>query len=601
MMTVNLDKPFKYNSRADFINNSTLRCNVLMWYPFKKSATILYLGNTLAIKKYLKKRYQVDSDNKIDESLNKKYDYIIIEGLLDNRKHKQNIISHMMHYLNAGGSMLILANNKYGIQYLSGNCNEHVADYCLSRKEWNAVLDKLNAEYKIIYPYPSYQFTEKIFFEAPKPSEISEYHQYSALKVKYFDETASLRRATKAGYFEDINDAFMIIINGQFSDQYIKFARERIDSLQIYTTIKKDGNKLVVQKAPIYEKGMAHLKHINQFASQFNKSMSDSSITYCQSYLNNEGLSFEYIAGKSLEELVQESINDESLDIIYQYLDLIKKIIENSPKTTPAITKDFIEVFGKQELSQLPASHWYDKNNIDLIFENILYDGNYHVIDYEWIFDFPIPESFILFRVLFHSTAISQLNDEIKNVLYDYCNISDSLKALYLNMEINFQNYVSDYQINNIVQELNLEAVYAALDENRLKRIYIASDEYEKNIIIKDNNEINLTVLIKNDDRVTIELAEKCCLRVDELSCDQGNIQIESNADLVIGNHYYFTNKPKFIIIGLSGAKALFFKSYAYFYGNDALDEIVRLIQENASLSEALESRKSILQRIFKK
>ena len=107
--------------------------------------------------------------------------------------------------------------------------------------------------------------------------------------------------------------------------------------------------------------------------------------------------------------------------------------------------------------------------------------------------------------------------------------------------------------------------------------------------------------MIKNDDRVTIELAEKCCLRVDELSCDQGSIQIESNADLVIGNHYYFTNKPKFIITGLSGAKALFFKSYAYFYDDDALDEIVRLIQENASLSEELESRKSILQRIFKK
>ena len=60
---------------------------------------------------------------------------------------------------------------------------------------------------------------------------------------------------------------------------------------------------------------------------------------------------------------------------------------------------EFAQVFGTSQIRpELPC---IAPANIDLILDNIFEkDGKYRVIDCEWIFDFPVPVAFIIWRAI---------------------------------------------------------------------------------------------------------------------------------------------------------------------------------------------------------
>ena len=65
-------------------------------------------------------------------------------------------------------------------------------------------------------------------------------------------------------------------------------------------------------------------------------------------------------------------------------------------------TPGFTEVFGGQPEGFQFAGDSYPVTNLDGIFENMMEDkdGKIWVIDYEWVFDFPIPAEFARYRNL---------------------------------------------------------------------------------------------------------------------------------------------------------------------------------------------------------
>ena len=79
------------------------------------------------------------------------------------------------------------------------------------------------------------------------------------------------------------------------------------------------------------------------------------------------------------------------------------------------MTPEFLEVFGRdpaedsqdsasgeleQQLSALSDAS-YAVSNIDGLFENLMVSGGkLYCLDYEWVFDFPVPAGFVRYRNL---------------------------------------------------------------------------------------------------------------------------------------------------------------------------------------------------------
>lgn len=63
-------------------------------------------------------------------------------------------------------------------------------------------------------------------------------------------------------------------------------------------------------------------------------------------------------------------------------------------------TEAFVQVFGDVTLPE--GQKCRKVTNIDMIFSNVVLEGDsWHLIDYEWTFDFPIPLNFVLYRTFF--------------------------------------------------------------------------------------------------------------------------------------------------------------------------------------------------------
>ena len=69
------------------------------------------------------------------------------------------------------------------------------------------------------------------------------------------------------------------------------------------------------------------------------------------------------------------------------------------------VTPEFEEVFGSlDQAGEAVKKDWaFQTSNIDCLFENIMIteDGPY-CLDYEWVFSFPVPVTFIKFRILYY-------------------------------------------------------------------------------------------------------------------------------------------------------------------------------------------------------
>ena len=91
----------------------------------------------------------------------------------------------------------------------------------------------------------------------------------------------------------------------------------------------------------------------------------------------------------------------------------------------------------------------------------------FYILDYEWVFDCTVPISFILYRAILHSMAISKLPSELIDELYKRYGISTELRELYLSMEEHFQNYVSDKKISDYYTQLHSQVIELSKEQNR--------------------------------------------------------------------------------------------------------------------------------------
>ena len=106
------------------------------------------------------------------------------------------------------------------------------------------------------------------------------------------------------------------------------------------------------------------------------------------------------------------------------------------------VTPEFTRVFG--QVPELEDKSLF-VSNVDGLFENLMEsDGTVWVMDYEWVFAFPIPLGFLKYRNLYYfyerfkeAFGWDSLSDFLR--IFD---IGEELFAIYRSMEEAFQSYV---------------------------------------------------------------------------------------------------------------------------------------------------------------
>lgn len=181
---------------------------------------------------------------------------------------------------------------------------------------------------------------------------------------------------------------------------FAKTTDDRCKRFQIYTKIVEESGVRSVIKGSVYPDGREHIEKIyKNYLSLKSFRSAFFHIVPCE--LKDGEVIFPYVKGKQLSACFFEAARDGNreafTDLLRQYIRLITICEEN--KTVFDETEKFRDVFGKVSgLEDRPA---FRVSNIDSDVDNIVFlNGEMSIYDYEWVYDFPIPADFVLYRNL---------------------------------------------------------------------------------------------------------------------------------------------------------------------------------------------------------
>lgn len=229
---------------------------------------------------------------------------------------------------------------------------------------------------------------------------------------------------------------------------YVKFANERDEKFSVRTEIVEcDGERFVV-KMPMTAEAAAHVKGMSRAYRELSAVYHEAGYEMCPCEEQAQGLCFAYINGESLEDRWDNSLAEgDTLLVEKEMLQFAKEIRSMFGNAEFSVTDQFSRVFGTVDLPQkLPGA---EISNIDMLAGNIILNpaGKY-VIDYEWVFYFPVPVDFIIYRMVQYYIDANEARKELRNKkLYERCGIDEELIGAFAVMERNFQSYIEGNRV----------------------------------------------------------------------------------------------------------------------------------------------------------
>lgn len=415
------------------------RENILCWYPFREGADILEVGAECGAVTGLlcEKAHQVVCQEpslercRVNYERNKAYKNLqIFAGPLERIEFSQNFdyivlregaeaIPSLLPFLKEHGKLLIAAPNRLGLKYFAGTpethtgiiglglrgYREHSGERAYSRQEWKERLkDSGLTEIRFYYPYPDEVFPSEIFTDATlsRNGYGKEYYNYVENRLEVFSEFLAAQDLAKEGIAGGLANAFLIEASraGERKEKavrYVKMNRDRAAEFQIYTAIEEQDGIRTVYKKALTEAAKEHLKQMTRREQQ----LKDGACACLCGSWDGEGIRYPFLQGGSLDETIAEAVLRESRDAIVKTVKTMfaQAFLQKQECGEALYTDRFRQVFGQERLAG--SVRCVRPANIDLICGNVFREADsYKVIDCEWMFDFWIPEAFIVFRAL---------------------------------------------------------------------------------------------------------------------------------------------------------------------------------------------------------
>ncbi len=542
----------------------------------------------------------------VEKRLTEKYDYIFLIGVLeyaaayiDAADPYKELLSVLSPHLSREGQIVIAIENKYGMKYFAGCREDHTGRYydgiegytrgggvkTFSKSRISSIVRKAGYDFRFMYPYPDYKLPVTIYSDEKLPlrGEFNENERnFDGERLTAFDEGAALDEALSDGYFPFFSNSFLMILTkgnrtggrNEICPVYSRHSTERDPAYQIRTDIIRDRNQnYKVIKVPFTGESVPHLLRMADAYDEIKEEFKGTSFKPCpvKKRFNEDGslkwLEFDYCKGRSMEEELKRLLNggqgEECVNAVVSFAQAVRKTASRDFWAT----REFAEVF---EITDLPEGlKSMMLTDVDLIFSNLIYSNGWNIIDYEWVYEFPIPVDFVIFRAI--SYFLSSLGiDEPEEFggIYQRVGIDASLIGKFYEMEQAFQRHIAGRHISligmySIFGGPNIHLEETLIKSRRLERPEKPRMYYDTGIGFNPGQSLLINAERDYEDRIMFDvripedsvgvridpLDQKCLIRVEKLTIDGEKVQeFLTNGTAIPGNVIIFnTEDPQLV------------------------------------------------------
>ena len=597
---------FEKSNWAVLYHLSEIRSHVIEWVPITKEDTVLEIGagcgalTTILSEKskkvtcieLSKKRSLINANRNKDKDnieilvgnfqdieISEKYDYITLIGVFEYAKSYINserpyekFLEIIKKYLKPNGKIIIAIENKLGLKYWAGCKEDHTGLYfeglegypktdvvrTFSKNEIYELLKESGFKNnEFYYPYPDYKLPNVIYSDdyLPKLGELDDnLRNFDADRLVLFNENAVFDSIIRANLFQELSNSFIIISSFEKEEKekliFSKYSDSRDNEYKIRTSIliDKRGNKKV-EKIPLNKKSINHIEKIyNNYTilkSQYENS--DFHLETCRK-LDNK-IEFDYIEGKTFVEILNEEFDKNGLEAVIERIkELKEKLYKLSNNEKFEISEEFKKVFGSVKLDE--NKKCIKPANIDFIGTNLIYsNGKFHIIDYEWVFNFYIPIDYIVYRTIFYYQDENVYKNKINlRKILEKLEISVQEEEKYYKMELQFDKYVRS-------KEYILEKLYTRFKMRKIsiEKTLLKVENYRAMVTDKDRHIGNLDKIIE-DKEVEITNLDKIVLDKDrhignlDKIIEDKEVKITNLDKIVLDKDRHIDNLDKMIV-----------------------------------------------------
>lgn len=373
---------------------------------------------------------------------------------------------------------------------------------------------------------------------------------------------------------------------------YTKFSNERSPEFALQTQIIQNEQGIKkVKKCIINDEAKEYVFNMERWYQELSQDYKNSSVSFAQCTKEDDGVSFEFVQGTSLEiildNLLYKKNFNELFNTIQSYFNILRKYNSN---TQFVKSEKYVEIFGDFDFNEIMYCNTI--NNIDMIFSNVFVnDGKLKIIDYEWTFELLIPLDFILYRILYNYIYFNPSREIlIKEGIWDLLGNSKKYLDIFKQMENNFQNYI--YRNITTTQTLyrdmkhdNINVLQMINEKNKIfgdSRVQIykdfGSDFSENNstfiVPLEKENRFSICLPIENNvSRIRFDPCNRCCMIIfSKFEDDKGNNYLDQLSSIgykLNGHCYLFNNDDPWVsCILLDSTKELLIE-YELIKGNN--------------------------------
>ena len=196
---------------------------------------------------------------------------------------------------------------------------------------------------------------------------------------------------------------------------FVKYNRDRLPQYRTETTIWSEPDGRKVRKRSLSLEGHEHIKKVIKGGHLLQDRLHRANLPSMRSM--KDGVEFDFIEGRSLEQILLSKANEDDQegfrDLLLAYKGYIIDLGSAAPGTglRNCINELLSDVPTGTMGEMMPVA------NLDLTLDNIIMDdiGRYWITDHEWVFDSPVPRSFILYRGLY--VLYLRQNERIERML----------------------------------------------------------------------------------------------------------------------------------------------------------------------------------------
>ncbi|MHC1709842.1 MAG: hypothetical protein AB9819_05490 [Methanomassiliicoccales archaeon] len=180
---------------------------------------------------------------------------------------------------------------------------------------------------------------------------------------------------------------------------FVKYNRERLPQYRTETVIlSSDADRWVLKRA-LTPEALTHVLNMIEGAKLLRERLRNANVPVTVAAEN--GVRMDFVPGASVEDSLVRMATDGDREGFIEGIRMFRTYLEALGKAETAMSGTV-----KDLLAEVPLEHvgyLMPVADLDLTFDNVMVDqeGRRWITDHEWVFDSPVPVSFIMFRSLY--------------------------------------------------------------------------------------------------------------------------------------------------------------------------------------------------------